>query len=123
MITSALKVSAYTLMNIRYSALILPAGVVAYLLQLYVLAVVAGILLAAAFVAEVALSIANGVEMHSQLEAQKRWGLDEENRLALALADIEKHANDWTNQHGSEAEAGPPEGEDPGEGQGPVPSR
>lgn len=115
-----IKVLFYTLMNIRYSALILPAGVVAYLLQFYALAVVAGILLVAAFAAEVALSVANGVEMHQQVEAQKQWAMDEDNRLAHALADIEKHANDWTHQHGSEAEASPAEGEDPREEGGPA---
>lgn len=120
---TVVKIFSYTLMNIRYSALILPCGVVAYLLQLYPLAVIAGILLVAAFAAEVALSVANGVEMHQQVTAQKLWAADEDDRLARALADIERYSNDWTDQHGSEAEAGeagseagrreegPPEGE------------
>lgn len=116
------RVTLFTLMNIRYSALILPCGVVAYLLQFYALAVAAGILLVAAFAAEVALSIANGVEMSQQVEAQKQWQADEDQRLARALADIEKYSNDWT-QRGSEGEAGPPEEGRSGEEGGTAPVR
>jgi hypothetical protein len=114
-----LKVFGFTLLNIRYAALILPTGVVAYLLGVYVLAVVAGILLVAAFAAEVALSISNGIDAYHSVELAKRLQADEEQAIAQVLSDIE----DWKNQHGSEDSA--PEGEDPteGQGQGPVPSR
>jgi len=115
------RVTVFTLMNIRYSALILPCGVVAYLLQFYALAITAGILLVAAFAAEVALSIANGVEMSQQVEAQKQWQADEDQRLARALADIEKYSNDWT-QRGSEGEGSGEEGS-PGEEGGTAPVR
>lgn len=122
MTRTILRVVFYTLLNIRYASLILPCGVTAYLLQFYALAVTAGILLVAAFAAEVALSIANGVEAHKAIESAKHWEAREEEYLAEALTKLEHHANDWTDINGSQGEAGPSEGEAPDEG-GPVPSR
>lgn len=96
-----LKIAGYTMLNIRYAALILPTGVVAYLLHEYVLAVAAGILLVAAFAAEVALSISNGVEAYQSVELAKRLQADDDDVIARVLSDIE----DWKNQHGSEGQA------------------
>jgi hypothetical protein len=114
MIKTAGVAAFYTVMNVRYAALIIPTGVVAYLLQLYWLAWVAGGLLAAATAAEVALSIANGVGAARQM-AQRNKAVDD------FFSEVEKYANDWTGR-GSEAEASD-EGEGPDEGQAPVPAR
>jgi hypothetical protein len=122
------KILGYTMLNIRYAALILPCGIVAYLLQLYPLAVMAGILLVAAFAAEVALSISNGIEAYRAIEAQKQWEKYQDEQLAMGLQNLERFSNgeevglDGTEgEHaGTEGEAGRPgwEGEDPaGEGQ------
>ena len=120
MIKAAVTVTGYTLLNVRYSALILPCGVVAYLLGFYWLAVVAGVLLLLAAGAEVALSIANGLEAHRQIQVQRQMQAEDEALVASFMTDIEKHANDWTHR-GSEDPA--PEGEDPDEGEAPVSSR
>ncbi len=120
LIKTAGRVTGYTLLNVRYSALILPCGIVAYLLGFYWLAITAGALLAAAVIAEVTLSVSNAIEFHQQYEMQKQMQAEDETLLASFLDNIEKHANDWTHR-GSEDSA--PEGEDPGEGEGSVPAR
>lgn len=120
---TVVKIIGYTMLNIRYAALILPCGVVAYLLQLYPLAITAGILLVAAFAAEVALSISNGVEAHRAIEGHKQWEQYQDEQLAKGLENLERFSNgEKVGLDGSEDPAS--EGEDPtGEGQGPVPSR
>lgn len=106
----------YTVMNVRYAALIIPTAVIAYLLQIYILALVAAGLLVLAAAAEVALSIANGVSAAMQIR-------EHDQLMNTYMADVEKHANDWTHR-GSEDPAREGEGEDPsGEGQDPVPAR
>lgn len=112
-------VVGFTFMNVRYGSLILPTGIVAYLLQLYPLAVLAGILLIAAFAAEVALSIANGVEADQQIRMIKRAEAEDDALLQSFLEDVDNYRR---NTSGSEEDSAP-EGEDPaGQGQGPVPS-
>lgn len=101
----------YTLMNVRYAALIIPTAVIAYLLQIYVLALVAAGLLVLAAAAELSLSIVNGVSAAMQIR-------EHDQLMNTYLSDIEKHANDWTHR-GSED----PEGEGPDEGEDPVPAR
>lgn len=113
MLKTTANATFYTVMNVRYAALILPTGVVAYLLQLYWLAWVAGGLLAAAFVAEVGLSIANGVGAARQIKQR-------DDNIKDMLSKLEMHANDWT---GRGSEDPTPEGEDPDEGQAPVPAK
>lgn len=106
----------YTMMNVRYAALIIPTCLVAWVLQLYPLAVMAGVLLVLATGLEVGLSVANGVGAAMQIREQDLM-------MTSYLDNIEKHANDWTHR-GSEDPTSEGEGEDPpGEGQVPVPAR
>lgn len=116
MLKTTANAAFYTVMNVRYAALILPTGVVAYLLQLYWLAVVAGALLAAAYAAEVGLSIANGVGAARQIKQR-------DDNIKEMLSKLERHANDWTNRGSEDPAEG--EGEDPDgkEGGAPVPAR
>jgi|KBSSwiStaDraftv2_1062776.scaffolds.fasta_scaffold789711_2 hypothetical protein len=112
-------VVGFTFMNIRYASLILPTGIVAYLLQLYPLAVLAGILLIAAFAAEVALSIANGIETDQQIKMIKRAEAEDDQLLQSFLQDVDNYRR---NTSGSEdpAEGQRQEGTAPGEGEGTV---
>jgi hypothetical protein len=133
MFKTAVHAAFYTLMNVRYAALVIPTAAVAVALHLTGLdtgvraAAVALGLLALAMLAELGLSLYNGVTAANQIKARDDY-------MAGYLADIEKYANDWT-RRGSEdsAEAGSqgrqagPEGEAPDEGeaggQAPVPAR
>lgn len=122
MIKTAVHAAFYTLMNVRYAALVIPTAAVAVALHLtgvdsgLTAAAVALGLLVLAMVAEVGLSVYNGITAAKQVQARDDY-------MADYFADIEKYANDWTGR-GSEdsAEAGD-EGEGPDEGEAPVPAR
>jgi hypothetical protein len=130
MFKTAVHAAFYTLMNVRYAALVIPTAAVAVALHFTGLdsgwraAAVALGLLVLAMVAELGLSVYNGVTAAKQVRAR-------DNYMADYFANIEKYANDWTGR-GSEdsAEAGPEgeagkQGPDEGEagGQAPVPAR
>lgn len=112
---AALNTVSYTLLNFRYGSLILPVGVVAYLLGLPGwLAIAACFLLGAAVGAELVTSVINGLTTAQLLQHQAQEEAD-------MWADLERFVNG--DHDGSEGEAGPEgeasEGEDPsGEGEG-----
>lgn len=112
MFKTAAHAAFYTLMNVRYAALVIPTAAVAVALHVtgvgngWVPAAAAAGLLALAGVAEVGLSIHNGITAAKQIRAR-------DNYMADYFADIEKYANDWTGR-GSEDSA--PEGEAGGQG-------
>jgi hypothetical protein len=113
----------YTLANIRYAALILPSGVTAYFYathpyEWYTI-VLAGLLVLAAG-AEVALSIANGIEAAKAVRAMDEYAVQQQRDIRSGLDKLNEYANDWT---GRGREDSAPEGEDPDEGQDPVPAR
>lgn len=108
----------YTILNIRYSALILPTAAVALALHFSSwLAVAALVLLVLAVIAELALSVHNGVEAAKAIRLEKQRELEQQAWMDRYLDRVEKHANDWTGS-GSEDQ-----GEAPDEGQAPVPAR
>ncbi len=98
--------TAYTTLNFRYASLILPVGVVAYLLGApFFMVTIAVVLLILATVAELVTSIANGVNAAQMLAHQEDYmsgGFDE----AAAYAN-----GGWLN--------GSVEGKEPGEGEAP----
>lgn len=113
----------YTLANIRYAALILPAGVTAYFysthgIEWYTIALSG--LLVLAVIAEVALSIANGIEAAQAVRAMDEYAKQQKADILSGLDKLNEYANDWT---GRGREDSAPEGEDPNEGQDPVPAR
>jgi hypothetical protein len=105
-----LNTSGYTLLNFRYGSLILPTGVVAYLLDVPAWATaVALVLLAAAFATEVVTSVLNGVHTATLVHQQQH---DEQ----VMWDEMARYANGgWVGLDGSEDA---PEGQAPDEGEG-----
>jgi hypothetical protein len=100
---------SYTLLNFRYGSLILPVGVVAYLLGVPgLLVVTAVVLLAGAFAAEVVTSILNGIHTAMLIHHQQH---DE----SVMWDELARYANTGGLDDG---EGTAPEGEDPSEGEG-----
>jgi hypothetical protein len=122
MIKTAVHAAFYTLMNVRYAALVIPTAAVAVALHVagigdgWVPAGVSAGLLVLAMVAEVGLSIYNGITAARQVKARDDY-------MADYFADIEKYANDWTGRGSEDIPEAGPEGEGPDEGQAPVPAR
>lgn len=111
----------YAVLNFRYAALVLPVGVVAYLLGLPAwLVTVAVVLVAGAFAAELLTSITNGVSTAAQMEAHR-------SAYAKMMSDAERYANGgWVGLNGNGKEDGTGQGQgrpDDGEGEAPVPAK
>lgn len=111
----------YTLLNIRYSALILPTGVVAYLAGIPPwMVLVAAVCLILAAAAELFTSVAHGLSTAHQLREQAEL-------IRSLTAGAETYANGgWLD--GSEGNEPVREGREDGPegeagGQGPVPAR
>lgn len=105
------RIAGFAVLNVRYSALILPTGVVAYLLGLpFFLVVSATVLLALATGAELVTSVANGIHAVAQAAMQQQY-------LDQVFQEIEDYAN------GSEEGTGEAGEEGSGEGGAGVPAR
>lgn len=104
--------AAYTSLNFRYSSLILPAGVVAYLMGVPTFMVVtAAVLLILATAAELTTSVINGITAAQALTMQDQY-------MSGGFDELAAYANGgWLNGSVEGQEPGP-EGEDPGEGEG-----
>lgn len=107
MLKTAASFIGYTSLNFRYASLILPVGVVAYLLGVPgYLAVTAFVLLILATVAELATSIINGLTAVQQIKLQDQY-------IDSMFKDVEQYANGgWVGLDGSEGEDSDEDGEE-----------
>lgn len=96
-----LRVAGWSLLNIRYGSLILPSGVVAYLLGLpaWLVATTAGLLGVA-----VALEVFGAVVGGRHTAAQQRAAQEASEQY---LADIERYANAWAGSDDGPDDDGP----------------